>query len=397
MWLHTDDGRTFLDANSGLWHLSLGYRPTAIEPAVLEALNELGGSSLFRRSHVWAERLVETLADLVALSAPRFFFGTSGSEASDIAMRIALAYGHKNGRDTFAFIPGAYHGVSLGPLSLMGLEGYRNGVMTPVSAIALPPIAEWERDSAGCAETIAGIFSSCGAKMAAVFVEFIQGSGGMSLLPPEYASFLAEVARTHSALLVLDEVATGVYRTGPFLAFGSSHVPDADMIVLGKGLTSGIAALSVVGVAERVWRRVLDDPDTARVAGSTHAGNPVACAAAQATLEYLAHPETAMLRAETARHLADALRGLAKVGCVARVTGMGHMWGIAVSTPARTAIESRGHTFVDAVTRLGLDEGVLLHPLSIGVIPVVPALTISPDEVDILRDRLNAVLQHLAQ
>jgi adenosylmethionine-8-amino-7-oxononanoate aminotransferase len=360
-----------------------------VADAVGAAARQLGGTSLFRRSHIFAERLLELLEPEVPVSSPAFFFATSGSEASDTAMRIALAFWHGTGRSVFAYVPGSYHGVSLGPSALMGLEGYDNGYRSPVASLALPSYGEWVTDPGASKRSLERSLEAVGGELAAVFIEVIQGSGGVTEMPSGYAEALSAGLEACGALLVVDEVATGVFRTGTFLGLRQFPGLRADMVLLGKGLTAGMAALSVVAVDERVHDAVVADPSTHRVAGTTHAGNPLACAAAVATMMAFGDPENERLRLSGEKALGGLVRELADISGVETVTGRGHMWGLHFAPRLRPSV------FVDTVTRAGLAEGLLLHPLSVGVLPIMPALTIGAAEVTELGERLVRVVERV--
>lgn len=389
VWVETIDNRTFMDANSGLWHLSLGYAPDAVITAAYEVLSDLGGSSLFRRSHYWAELLSDYLAARLPLADPKFFFTTSGSEACDAAIRIAFAFFHKTKQSTIGFVPGSYHGVSLGPLSLMGLD-YRNGVPSAIDTATFPSYSDWNKNPDLALNHMRRLFTN---DLAAVFVEVVQGSGGIISMPMEYGKHLRELADEYGVLLVADEVTTGVYRTGPFLASERHPGLRPDMIVLGKGLTAGIAPLSVVAVEGPVWQRVLDQQETCRLPGTTFSGNPLGCAAAMAAIKHLEESTVAQEREVTSAHLADAIPSLNSLNVVWGTVGFGHMWGIKFVPPDSKQNEA---AFVaDRLTRAGLKAGLLLHPLANGVLPVFPSLNITADEVNELISRLKIAFNDL--
>lgn len=393
VWAVDVDGRRYLDANSGLWHLSLGYGYPQVAEAVKDAAVKLGGSSLFRRSHVWANDLAYRIADSVPLGAgTKVFFATSGSEAADAAMRIAFSY--HSPRPRIAYIAGAYHGVSLGPLSLMGLSGYRNGSPTAMEAIELPGIAAWTAAPDATRADVEQIFRKHGERIAAVFVEPIQGSGGVLQLPSQYARLIRMQASAYGILVVADAIACGVYRSGHGISseLGSVLVPD--IVLIGKGLSGGVAPLSAVLVEKSIAEELNSNPATDRLPGTTHSGGPIACAAALATLQALEEPHSTALRASTATELANLLPRLRSTPGVADVRGSGHMWGIELDT--NIAPRTGETTWVRDITALAADRRLLIHPLSVGVIPVFPALVATRSEVADLVHRLDDCITALA-
>ena len=275
------NGVEYLDLNSGLWHVSFGYSHPVVVGAAQRALTELAATSLFRRLHEPALDLAVRLAE--ELPDTRFFLGCTGSDAIDSAIRIASAYGRAKGenRDVFASVVGGYHGATRAAMSVMGIAEYRPSTSDAEDHLLLP--APTRPDWAGQLEEI---FDRRGQSMAAVFVEVVQGSGGVVPLPADYLDALRRLCDRHDVLLVMDEVATGVHRTGPFLA-GDDVGVRGDLTILGKAITGGFAPLSVVAVQCRVFNVVTRSPDPVRLAGFTQGGHPVACAIAAAILDHV--------------------------------------------------------------------------------------------------------------
>ncbi|WP_192581073.1 aminotransferase class III-fold pyridoxal phosphate-dependent enzyme [Micromonospora noduli] len=390
VWATTAEGQHLLDANSGLWHLSLGYAPPDVTDAAANALRRLGGTSLLRRLHTDVGPLVELLTRLLAPMDPVFFFATSGSEAVDAALRIAAADAHLRGRTTIAYLAGAYHGASLGPLALNDSPRYRSGAPSALPTVQLPSPAEWSSNPASCATRVEHTFAQRGADLAAVIVEPIQCVGGMVDVPGGYLRLLAALAKAHDCLLIADEVSTGVFRADQFVASTAAGFP-ADVVVLAKGLTGGLSPMAVVAVERHVADRIRSSVPMHRLPGSTQAGDPVGCACAVAVLRRCLTPELMQQRAQVAVALCRQVTALSQNPAVDRVSGSGHLWGIRV----RPDLVGSGPSFIRRVTAFGLDAEMLLHPLSVGVIPLVPALTVTEPETSEMISRLEAVLNRL--
>jgi beta-alanine--pyruvate transaminase len=381
VWVDTERHGRLLDANSGLWHMSLGYGRTPAVDAAVRAMESLGGSSLFRRSHIYAETLAAQIRGQLGLEDDLVYFATSGSEAIDTTMRMAFAYGIDERRDTIAYVEGSYHGVSLGPLSFMGLDGYRNGCQPVVRAISLPGPRKFDEDPAGVARQVSEQLRSV--PLAMVVVEPILGSGGIEALSEEYLTCLGSLCEELDAILVVDEVTTGCWRAGEFAtALGSGRSP---VRVLGKGITAGLMALSPVVVPAYVWQRILGDPRTERLPGTTHSGGPAACAAATAVIDHLAHPEHRTARAQTSAALRTGLESVVDDNPGWRLTGTGHMFGLT----RRDAQAGVAKDFVENATQRALKASLLVHPLSTGTIPIMPPLVIGLQEVDFLIERIG--------
>ncbi|MFD6613398.1 aminotransferase class III-fold pyridoxal phosphate-dependent enzyme [Micromonospora chalcea] len=391
LWATTSEGRCLLDANSGLWHLSLGYAPTEVTDAAASTLRRLGGTSLLRRLHTGVDPLVELLTRLLAPMDPVFFFATSGSEAVDAALRIAAADGGLRRRTTIAYLTGAYHGASLGPLALNDSPRYHSGAPSALPTVQLPSPTEWSDNPAASASQVRHVFAERGDELSAIVVEPIQCVGGMVAVPPDYLRLLAELGTAHDCLLIADEVSTGVFRTGEFVASAAAGFP-AHVVVLAKGLTGGLSPMAVVAVERHIADRIRSSVPMHRLPGSTQAGDPVGCACAVAVLQRCLTSELTQHRAQVAMALRRELTALSDHPAVERVCGSGHLWGVRV----RHDLIGSGPSFIRRVTALGLDAELLLHPLSVGVIPVVPALTVTASQVTEMIERLETVLARLA-
>jgi adenosylmethionine-8-amino-7-oxononanoate aminotransferase len=369
-------GRTYLDLNSGLWHISFGYNHPVLMSAAHKAVEQIPATSMFRRVHEPALSVAVRLAE--RLPEHRFFFGCSGSDAGDTAMRMASAYRRAKGRegDLFATVRGGYHGVTYAAMSVMGIESYRGAGATSIPHVVLPRVeedadAEW---SAGLDRT----FAATGNSLTAVFVEVIQGSGGIIPLSCDYLRALRKKCDDYDVPLVVDEVATGVHRTGPFLASSDVGIR-GDMTIMSKALTGGFGALSVVAAHNRVFETINAEPAQSRVAGFTQGGHPAACQIAAAVLDYTETPEFLSLVSDGGRFLADQVPALAGHPIVDRVTGRGHMWGVQLH-PGHLERLGGADGFVEKATRAGLHHGVLLHPLASGTIPFMPPI-VAPEPV----------------
>lgn len=389
VWAESTQGERFLDANAGLWHLSLGYAPPSVVEAASTALCRIGGTSLLRRSHSWAQELVTVLGQRFPWDAA-FFFATSGSEAVDAALRVAFAYASQEGRESIAYLNGGYHGVSLAPLALSNVSRYRNGSPQVIKGISLPAPADWVCDPDSSLALLEAAFAEHGKDLAAVVVEPLQGVGGMQEVSADYLAHISRLARQAGCLVISDEVSSGVFRTGSFLATVGSKL-QADVVVLAKGLTSGVTAMSVVGVRADIAESISTCSLTCRLPGSTQSGDPVGCAAALAAIDELEKPEVAAERRRTSGELNDVLTQLLAEPGVSAVTGQGHMRGVHLR---REAIGDTS-TFVQRATEAGLKERLLIHPLSSGIIPVVPALSIGSDEVRQIGLRIHRVVDRL--
>jgi adenosylmethionine-8-amino-7-oxononanoate aminotransferase len=392
VYVEDTNGREYIDLNSGLWNASFGYDNDTIIRSIEAGLHTLTSASLFRRLNEPAVRLAGELAEALPHYA-RFFFANSGSEAADVAISISHAHWkarNQKGVPMIGALPGAYHGVTRATLGLMGIDDYTQSAPSVIPVARLP-------DPFGPSESLASrlhsFFDSYQSSLSAVFIEAIQGSGGVRIIPDEYLRILWERARLFGTLIVTDEVATGFFRTG--IPFASQRLPaSGDMIMLGKALTGGYVPMSAVGVTDEVFRTVTCHNATDRLAGFTNSGHPLACAAALGVLDLLKTEAFEASQSVGERTLGRIVHSLTSCDCVAHVRGCGHMYGVQLK---EECIESLGgpEAFIHHVTKLALDRHILIHPLSIGVIPVFPALTSTTSELETMIERLNRVLKEV--
>jgi beta-alanine--pyruvate transaminase len=386
------EGRTYLDLNSGLWNVSFGYDNEIILRHLEAGLSTLTSGTLFRRLNEPALEVAKRLTALVPHYA-RCFFTNSGSEAADIAFSICHSYWRaldRGGEPLVATLQGAYHGVTYTTLGMMGIDHYIQSAPTTRSTVRLPDPFAVDRDPVA---DLPHFFDTYGDRLCAVFVEHIQGSGGVRVLPDDYLAALYEHARALGALVVTDEVATGLHRTGP--VFTSLRLPvQGDILIAGKALTGGYACMSVLAVTDNVFQAVTSFSGTDRLAGFTGSGHPLACSAALGVLELIGTEVFTSLRTTGCGALAGFVRRFLGSPAVVDVRGGGHMYGIVIHPKC---IDSLGgpDAFIVMMTRLALSKGIVIHPLAIGVIPFFPALTSSVSELEEMVDRLLAALAGL--
>lgn len=294
-WFETPEGR-WLDLGSGSFHAALGYGHPRMIAAVERQARALCVSSAW--TSFPAKR--ELAARLLELAPPSFrrgkvFFTLGGSEANENAMKIARLV---TGKPKFVARYRSYHGASLGALSLTG--DYRRPPLEPL----LAGVLRLTRDSH---EDLAEILAGEGGTVAAVFLEPIPGANGVHIPPPGFFAGVREACSRHGALLVADEVLTGLGRTGR--AFGIEHEGvEPDLITMAKALTAGYAPMGAVLVSERVARHF---DDNVLWAGLTCYGHPLGCAAAVEALAIYAEEKLFERAARLEEALLAPLRALA--------------------------------------------------------------------------------------
>ncbi|ODU44610.1 MAG: acetylornithine aminotransferase [Thiobacillus sp. SCN 63-374] len=368
-YLWDEAGKRYLDAVAGVAVNGLGHG----HPKLVKAVSEQA-ASLIHSSNLYRVLRQEELADkLCALSGmDKAFFCNSGCEANEAAIKLARLYGHGKGIEvpTIIVMEKAFHGRTMATLTATGSRKIQAGFEPLLSGFARVPFNDLE-----AIRHVAEHNKS----VVAVLIEVVQGEGGINVLPSEYLAELRKICDVHGWLLMLDEVQTGIGRTGTWFGFQHSGVLP-DVMALAKGLGSGvpIGACLARGAAAEVF--------TPGSHGSTFGGNPLACAAALATLQTIEEEkllDNARVRGEAIRSgLRAALVG---VHGVVDIRGEGMMIGIELDRPCGELV---------AVAR---DAGVLINVTSDTVIRLVPPLIYGAAEVDTLVTAVSGIVKNYLQ
>ena len=302
------DGRELVDGIASWWTACHGYNHPHIRAAVQAQLERAPHVMLGGLAHEPAYRLAARLATLLPGDLNHVFFAESGSVSVEIAMKMAIQYWINrgvHGRSRFLAFRHGYHGDTLAAMTVCdpeeGMHSLFAGVM-PAQVIADLPTDE------ASAAALERLLSERGGEIAAILVEpRVQGAGGMLFHEDAVLGRLRALADAHGVLLIFDEIFVGFGRTGDLFACeGAGVVPD--IITLSKALTGGTLPLSAAIASDKVFEAFWsDDPDAALMHGPTYMGNPLACAAANASLDLF---ETGAWRAEVARLAAGLASGL---------------------------------------------------------------------------------------
>jgi adenosylmethionine-8-amino-7-oxononanoate aminotransferase len=360
-WLWDSQGHRVYDATSSVWTTIHGHCHPRIVQAIAAQAALLDHATLLGAANPVAEKLAEKLGALASMD--RAFFASDGASAIEAAIKMALQYWQNTGepqRNRFVHLRHAYHGDTVGAMSLSDIEVFRSR-FAGVTFEARPYDG----------------FALDAGDLAAVIVEpLVQAAAGMRLTPPEKYEALRGVA----PLVICDEVATGFGRTGTMFAFEqTSLVPD--IVCVGKGLTGGTLALSATLVRERIYDAFLGERSEQKhfFHGHSYAGNPIACAAALASLELFGE-ESTLERARSislvARHRLDAIRALPDVR---EVRQCGTMIGIELhgdGWPTADALYAAGH---------------FTRPIG-NVVQFVPPLCSTDEEVNAFFDAFSETL-----
>ncbi|MGK2902280.1 MAG: acetylornithine transaminase [Mycobacterium sp.] len=350
------DGNSYLDLLGGIAVNLLGHRHPAVIEAVTAQLNTLGHTSNLYATEpgiALAEALVGHLG-----SPARAFFCNSGTEANEVAFKITRL----TGRTNIVAAEGAFHGRTMGSLALTG---------QPAKQAPFEPLpGNVTHVPYGDADALAKAVDD---DTAAVFLEPIMGEGGVVVPPPGYLAKVREITSAHGALLVLDEVQTGVGRTGAFYAHQHDGITP-DIVTLAKGLGGGlpIGACLAIGAT--------GDLLTPGLHGSTFGGNPVCTAAALAVLKTLTAEDLIAKAAVLGKTISHGVEELHHP-LVSHVRGKGLLLGIVLTAEKAKAVETAAR-----------DAGFLVNAAAADVIRLAPPLIITETQIDELLTALPAVL-----
>jgi adenosylmethionine---8-amino-7-oxononanoate aminotransferase len=385
------EGRRYLDAISSLWVTTLGHRVPELDEAVRDQLGLVAHSTMLGNGNRAAIELAEALARVVPVDGPHFLFASDGAAAVEQALKIAFQYWVNRGiegRTSYLAFGGAYHGDTVGGLSL-GAGGFGTELFDP---LRFPVLRAPGFDDPGCFDVAARMIADHAGELAAVVVEpLVQGAAGMQVAPAAAFAPLAEVCREHAVLLICDEVATGFGRTGTLFASEQCGMRP-DLLCLGKGLTAGYLPQSVTVASQRVFDAFLgaDLSDQTLYHGHSYGGNALACAVARRHLELLEERDVlANVRARSAelRNLLDDR--VATHPAVRAVRLQGLMGGIELAPPRD------GLRWGRRVCAAAVERGVLLRPLG-DVVVVMPPLTITSPELHRIVDALAGAIDEVA-
>ena len=336
------EGRRYIDGVSSLWCNVHGHRHPRIDAAVRDQLDRVAHSTMLGLSHPPAIELARRLVEIAPPGLTRVFYSDSGSTATEIALKMAFQYWRQARR-------GAAHPLRL-PARRLPRRHDRLGVRRrhrPLP-LALPPAAvrHRSRPSPATSTTMERLLAEHAGEVAAVIMEpLVQGAAGMLVHPDGYLRGVRELCDRHDVLLILDEVATGFGRTGRMFACEHEDVAP-DLLCLAKGITGGYLPLAATLTTERVYEGFLGEFEELRTFfhGHTYTGNPLACAAALASLDVFEEERTLERLQPKIELLGELLEPLAAHPAVAEVRRRGFMTGIELrELPARAADGPPGH------------------------------------------------------
>ncbi len=383
-----EDGRELIDGIASWWSVAHGYQHPYIIEKMKEQLDKLSHVMFAGLGHEQAYVLAKRLATMTPEGLNRVFFSESGSSAIEVAMKMAVQFwknkGQKNKNKFISFRDG-YHGETMGALSLGDPEGWTAKAFNHYAPrqffVDVPKdeyaFTEFDEMLKGVKKEVAGL----------VIEPLVQGAGGMKFHEPDVLAEIYRIAKKHDVIFIADEIMTGFYRTGNRFACEEAGITP-DILCLGKALTGGMVGMAATITTDEIYEAFLDDNfDKAFLHGPTFMANPLACAAANASLD-LFEKEDYSQKVETIEKFLneelDLFRGDAKIEDV-RVKG-----AIGV-LQLKQKDYNASWEYIFELRKKFIDTGVWLRPFK-DVIYIMPNFNISLEELEKIGDAVEDVL-----
>ncbi|HZL08062.1 MAG TPA: aspartate aminotransferase family protein [Candidatus Dormibacteraeota bacterium] len=359
-YIYDKDDKKYLDFLSGWGVSNLGHRP----PAVVEAIERQVKELIHVPNVFYTEQQGQLAKMLVENSIQgKLFFGNSGAEANEAAIKFAKLYGQGT-RHRIITAEGSFHGRTSATMAATAQDKIKKGFTPHLAGFTHVPFND-----------IQALQDSVDGETVAIMVELVQGEGGIHIVSPEYVAAIKQLCLDKDLLLIIDEVQSGMGRTGPLFAYQNYDI-EPDIITSAKSLASGLP----IGVAIVGSKAVgLVKPG---MHGSTFGGGPLVAAAAMATLQEILRPETGKNVTMLANLLADRLAKLAAAhDCITEIRQQGLMIGLELDRDSNHIVEAC------------LEQGLFINSTQGTVIRLLPPLNATPEQVEEAISILDGVLQ----
>ncbi|WP_080996957.1 adenosylmethionine--8-amino-7-oxononanoate transaminase [Thiopseudomonas alkaliphila] len=407
IWLEDFDGNRYLDAVSSWWTNIFGHANPRINQRIKDQVDQLEHLMLAGFTHQPVIELSERLVQITPAGLDKVFYADNGSASIEVALKMSHHYWLNLGKPEkkrFATITNGYHGETLGTMSVSDVALYTETYKALLfDAIKVPspdcyhraPGVSWEEHSRFMFEAMRQTLEQHHHELSAVILEpLVQGAGGMRMYHPIYLTLLRQACDEYGVHLIVDEIAMGFGRTGSMFACEQAGITP-DFMVLSKALTGGYLPLAAVMTTNQIYDAFYDNYDSLKafLHSHTYTGNPLACAAALATLDIFAQDDVIAKNQQLAQHIAQATAHLQDHPHVAEVRQTGMVLAIemvkdkANKTPFAWQ-ERRGMK----VFEYAMQQGALLRPLG-NVVYFLPPYIITPEQIDWLAEVATAGIE----
>ena len=395
------DGREYYDGNASVWLNVHGHRKAELDRAIVEQLGKVAHSTLLGLGSVPAIELAERLVGIAPPGLSKVFYSDSGAEAVEIALKMAIGYWRRRGRPekrTFASMRNAYHGDTVGAVSVGGIELFHaefEPLLFPTEKVSYPYPYRFEGTEAECVEAclreLDELLEAGADRIAALVVEpIVQAAGGMIVMPPGFLTEVAERCRRSGVLLIADEVATGFARTGRMFACDHEGVAP-DLMTVAKGITGGYLPVAATLATDEIYDAFYGDYDELRTFfhGHSYTGNQLGCAVALANLDLFEREAVVERVARSGELVARRLAEVGRLEHVGEVRQRGLMVGIEL---VRDRESKAPYDWDEAVgyrvCGRALELGLITRPLG-NVVTFVPPLAAAEADLEAMLDILH--------
>ena len=363
VYLYDTDGKKYLDFGAGIAVCALGYGNERFERALKEQIDK----GIHFSNYFYSEQLMRAAKGLAeAAGMDKVFMANTGTEANEGALKLARKYAIMHGyeeRHEIISMEKAFHGRTMGALSVTGTEKYREPFNPLIGGVTFAQYNNLE-----------SVEKSMTDKTYAVIVEAVQGEGGIYPAEPEFLRGIRSLCDSHDCMMICDEIQCGMGRTGKMFAYEHYGVKP-DIVTMAKGIGNGMTA-GAIATTEKIAAALVPGDH-----GTTFGGNPLACAAVTATLDEFAEKDIPAHVTEMGEYLAERLQYLVETKDVAKETrGLGLMRGLELTEPANPYILK------------ALEKGLILMSAGTHVIRFIPPLIIERAQIDEMIAILEEIL-----
>jgi adenosylmethionine---8-amino-7-oxononanoate aminotransferase len=391
IYLHTDDGRKIIDAISSWWVNLHGHSHPKIAEALAIQARELEHVMFAGFTHQPAIDLAEKIISILPDNFSKIFYSDNGSTANEVAIKMAIQYWHNKGekKKKIIALEGAYHGDTFGAMAV----GERSVFTVPFTDY-LFQVEFIDFPTSANEEAVVNQFQqllSFGDVGMFIFEPLVQGASGMRMYSTELLDTLISLAKQHNVICIADEVFTGFYRTGRFLAI--DHLQNKpDIVALSKGLTGGTLPMGITACTKEVYEAFLStDFSKAFLHGHSYTANPLACAAANVSFNLLIEPATLNQVALITNAHKQFLKKIKNHKKVKDVRSLGTILAVEINNEGKTAYTN---SLRDNILNYFLKRNILLRPLG-NIMYVVPPYIIKEDELERVHQAMFEFLNSL--
>lgn len=406
VWLYDTTGRRLLDGASSMWCNVHGHNHHAINAAIEQQLHRVAHATTLGMTSDITVELAKRLVDITPDGLNHVFFSSDGSSANEVALKAAFQYwlqcdNPQPQKTKYLTFGEAYHGDTLGAASVGGIGKFHDLFKPLLFEVVRSPSPDIRRVPAGMTDQqatayfldeVENVLREYAEALAAIVIEpLVQGAAGMVMQPPGFVRGLRQLANEYDVLLIADEVATGFGRTGTMFACESEGV-SPDFLTLGKGLTGGYLPMSATLTSTKIWETFLGNAASARALyhGHTYSGNPLAAAAALASLELFETEQTLEQLPEKVERLSIRLAALAEHPHVVHARQKGMIVAVDLVADKQTGEPFAQEARVgQRVAKTALNHEVWLRARP-NMTYAIPPLAITLDEIEILMDAMTA-------